>query len=64
MNGLNCLFERVANIGVGSVLLMIGLGFVVVTLTVLPPFGLLVALPVMAAALVFFFARRSRECSL
>jgi hypothetical protein len=64
MNALNCLFERVANIGVGAVLLIIGLGFVVVTATILPPFGLLVALPVMAGALVFFFARRSKECSL
>jgi len=64
MKRLNCFFERFSNIGVGSLLLLIGLGFVVITVTILPPFGLLVAVPVMGLATSFFFARRSRECRL
>lgn len=64
MNRLNCFFERVSNIGVGAVLFLIALGFVVITITVIPPFGLLVALPVMALSAMFIFARRSRECSI
>jgi uncharacterized membrane protein len=64
MKRFNCLFERVSNIGVGSALLLIALGFVVITVTILPPFGLLVAVPVMGLATLFFFARRSRECRL
>ena len=64
MSRLNCFFERVSNIGVGAVLFLIALGFVVITITVIPPFGLLVALPVMALSALFLFARRSRECSI
>ena len=64
MHRLNCFFERVSNIGVGAVLFLIALGFVVITITVIPPFGLLVALPVMALSALFIFARRSRECSI
>jgi uncharacterized membrane protein len=64
MSRLNCFFERVSNIGVGAVLFLIALGFVVITITVIPPFGLLVALPVMALSALFIFARRSRECSI
>lgn len=62
MNRRNCFFERVSNIGVGSALLLIALGFVIITVTVLPPFGLLVAVPVMSLAALFFFLPRSREC--
>lgn len=60
----NCLYERVSNIGVGTLLFLIALGFVVITVTVLPPFGLLVAVPVMGMAALFLFAPRSRECRL
>ena len=62
MNRRNCFFERVSNIGVGSALLLIALGFVAITVTVLPPFGLLVAVPVTALAGLFLFLPRSREC--
>ena len=62
MNRRNCFYERVSNIGVGAALLLIALGFVVVTVTVLPPFGLLVAVPVTALAAAFLFLPRSREC--
>ena len=64
MKRSTCFFERISNIGVGSALLLIALGFVVITVTILPPFGLLVALPVMGLATLFLFARRSRECRL
>ena len=61
MNRRNCLFERASNIGVGSALLLIALGFVAITVTVLPPFGLLVAVPVTALAALFFFLFLSGE---
>ncbi len=64
MKRFSCFFERVSNISVGSALFMIALGFVVITVTILPPFGLLVAVPVMGLATLFLFARRSRECRL
>ena len=64
MKRSTCFFERISNIGVGSALLLIALGFVVITVTILPPFGLLVAVPVMGLATLFLFARRSRECRL
>ena len=64
MNRRNCFFERLSNIGVGAVLFLIALGFLVITITVLPPFGLLVAVPVMGLAGLFFLLPRSRECRL
>ena len=62
MNRSSCFVERVSNIGVASILFLIALGFVVITITVLPPFGFLVAVPVMGLAGLFFFLPRSREC--
>lgn len=62
MNRRNCFFERISNIGVASALFLIALGFVIITVTVLPPFGLLIAVPVMGLAGLFFFLPKSREC--
>ncbi len=62
MNRLNCFFERLSNLGVGAVLFLIGLGFVVITITIILPFAFLVAMPVVALGFIFFFSRRSREC--
>ena len=64
MNRRNCFFERVSNLGVGAVLFLIALGFAVITVTVLPPFGLMVVVPVMVLSALFVFSRRSRECRL
>ena len=64
MNRRNCFFERVSNLGVGAVLFLIALGFAAITVTVLPPFGLMVVVPVMVLSALFVFSRRSRECRL
>ena len=64
MGAANCLFERFSNMSTGFVLLFIGLGLVVVSFTVLPVVGLVLAVPVLIASIVFFIARRSKQCSL
>lgn len=64
MKAMNCLFERVSNFGVGIILLLIGLAFVVVSATILPVIGLVVAIPVLAGAVLFIAAHRSKECSI
>ncbi len=64
MNSSNCAFERVSNVAVGALLLLIGLGFSVIGVTILPFVGLLVALPVLGLSGLFLSAQRSKECSL
>jgi len=64
MSALSCAFERLSNIGVGILLLLIGLGFTVIGVTVLPVIGLLFAAPAFIAGFVFLLAPKSRTCSL
>lgn len=64
MKALNCIFERVSNFSVGVILLFVGFAFLVISATVLPVVGLIVAIPVLAGSVVFFVAHRSKQCSL
>ncbi len=62
MISLNCRFERISNFSIGLILLLIGLGFVVIGLTIIPFFGLLIAIPIFIAGILFIKAHRSQEC--
>lgn len=62
LNALNCGLEKPLNIVVGALLFLIGIGFTIIGLTVLPIIGLFVAVPVLGLALFFLFAPRSKEC--
>jgi hypothetical protein len=62
LNALNCGLEKPLNIVIGALLLLVGLGFTLIGLTVLPVIGLFVAVPVLALGLFFLFAPRSKEC--
>jgi hypothetical protein len=64
MNQLDCLFERPANLLVGTLLTIIALGFSVVGITILPVLGLLIAVPIFVAAAAFFTASKSQACTL
>lgn len=64
MGSANCLFERFSNASTGFILLIIGLGLLVVSVTVLPIIGLVLAVPVLIASIAFFIARRSKQCAL
>lgn len=60
----NCRFERISNVTIGFFLLLIAAGFFVISVTVLPVFGLIVALPVLLLSGLFLRAKRSPECLL
>lgn len=62
LSALNCGLEKPLNLVVGSLLFLVGLGFTFMGFTVLPVIGLMVAVPVLALALFFLFAPRSKEC--
>ena len=62
MPSLNCRFERLSNFSIGIVLILIGLGFVVIGVTIIPVFGLLIAAPLFIAGVLFIKAHRSQEC--
>ncbi len=64
MKSIDCLVERPANIGVAVALMTMGMGLVVIGLTVLPVLGIFLSIPVFFAALAFLFASRSPECSI
>lgn len=62
LNALNCGLEKPLNFVIGALLFLMGLGFAISGVTVLPVIGLLVAIPVLGLALFFIAAPRSKEC--
>ncbi len=59
-----CFWERVADEVLGAILLLIGVLFLIISFTVLPIIGLFVAIPVLAVAIAFLGAKRSKTCKL
>jgi hypothetical protein len=64
MNRISCYFERISDFAVGLFLLFVGLALTVVSFTIIPVFGLFIAIPVLVLATAFLGAKRSRECAL
>lgn len=64
MNRLSCYFERFSDFAVGLFLLFLGIALTVVSFTIIPVFGLIIAIPVLVLAVAFLGAKRSRECAL
>ena len=64
MNRISCYFERISDFSVGLFLLFVGLALTVVSFTIIPVFGLFIAIPVLVLATAFLGAKRSRECAL
>jgi hypothetical protein len=60
----DCKLERVSNAMVGFVLIFIASIFTFVGLTLLPVFGLLIAVPLGILGVFFVLAPRSRACTL
>ena len=64
MDKLDCKLERVSNVTIGLVLLIIGLGFTLVGIVVIPVVGLIIAFPVLILAGIFLAAPRSKACAM
>lgn len=64
MNRLSCYFERFSDFAVGLFLLFLGIALTVVSFTIIPVLGLIIAIPVLVLAVAFLGAKRSRECAL
>jgi hypothetical protein len=64
MNRISCYFERISDFAVGLFLLFVGIALTVVSITIIPVFGLFIAIPVLVLAIAFLGAKRSRECAL
>jgi hypothetical protein len=64
MNRLSCYFERISDFAVGLFLLFTGLALTVVSLTIIPVLGLIIAIPVLVLAFAFLGAKRSKECAM
>ena len=64
MNRLSCYFERFSDFAVGLFLLFFGIALTVVSFTIIPVLGLIIAIPVLVLAVAFLGAKRSRECAL
>ena len=64
MNKNACRLERVSNVTVGFILMVVGLFFAGTGVTVLPVIGLLIAVPVLVLAGIFLVSPRSKACSI
>ncbi len=64
MNRISCYFERFSDFAVGLFLLFLGIALTVVSFTIIPVLGLIIAIPVLVLAVAFLGAKRSRECAL
>jgi hypothetical protein len=59
-----CLFERFSKLSIGIVLLTFSLIMAISGFTVLPVFGIIVAVPFFLVAIYFLRAHLNRECQL
>ncbi len=59
-----CFWERIADEGLGAIFLGIGMLFLVISFTVLPFLGLIVAIPALILGVAFVGAKRSTTCKL
>jgi hypothetical protein len=64
MNKNECRLERVSNVTIGFILMVVGLFFAGTGVTVLPVIGLLIAVPVLVLAGIFLVSPRSKACSI
>ena len=64
MNRLSCYFEKISDTAVGLFLLFLGLILTVISFTIIPVIGLVVAIPVLFLAVSFLGAKKSKECAL
>ena len=64
MNKNDCRLERVSNVTIGFIFMVVGLFFAGTGVTVLPVIGLLIAVPVLVLAGIFLVAPRSKACSI
>lgn len=64
MNRISCYFERISDFAVGLFLLFTGLALTVISFTIIPILGLVIAIPVLVLAIAFLGAKRSKECAL
>ena len=64
MNRLSCYFERISDFTVGLFLLFTGLALTIVSVTIIPIIGLVIAIPVLVLAVSFLGAKKSKECAL
>ena len=64
MNKTDCKLERVSNVMVGFLLLIIGAFFTLIGIMIIPVIGLLIAIPVLCIAMIFLASPRSQACSI
>ena len=64
MNKTDCKFERVSNVTIGFLLLIIGIFFTLIGIMIIPVIGLLVAIPVLLVSVIFLASPRSKACSI
>ncbi|MDJ0987306.1 MAG: hypothetical protein QNJ26_17335 [Desulfobacterales bacterium] len=64
MNRLSCHFERISDTVVGLFLLFLGLILTIISFSILPVIGLVIAIPVLVLAVSFLGAKKSKECAL
>jgi hypothetical protein len=64
MDRISCRFERLSNFSIALAFVAFGVLFILLGISVLPIFGFIIAVPALGAALMFFKAHRSEECSI
>ena len=64
MNNTDCKFERVSNVTIGFLLLIIGVFFTLIGIMIIPFIGLLIAIPLLLIAVIFLASPRSKACSI
>ena len=63
MKKTDCKLEPVSNMTVGLILLLIGLMFTLIGMTIIPVVGLIFAFPVLILSVIFLASPRSEACA-
>jgi len=64
MNINSCLFERISAFSIGVLLSVGTLGLIIISLTIIPVFGLILAVPSGLLAAYFFKVHFDRKCQI
>jgi hypothetical protein len=64
MKTLECVPQKISKLMMGSLLLVLAVGLIIIGVTLLPVFGFLLAIPVLALAIYVFQLHLNDQCDI
>jgi hypothetical protein len=63
-NATNCFFERISALTIGVILMIGAIGLTIISITIIPVVGLILAVPLFGFSVYFFRVHFNRQCQI